>query len=195
MTLSKRGRDLALAVLIVAPITLALLLYPYQHCMDGPGRGLPFAVYSPNCDCWPGSMAIDGSKFPMVIDPLAFVADFLIWTLLALGLWRSGSKLRLRVCPEPKTATDDWRITNQDRYLTGVSLQKRPFCIRSGHDKWDHEHCDFCWAKIVPVERVAEDPDFISEAYVTQDQAHWVCPKCYEDFKKAFRWDELTPKS
>lgn len=190
MVSSKTRGDLPLGSLFGALTTVALLLFPYQYCMDGPGRGLPFAAYSPSCDCWPGSIALDESKFPMVIDPLAFVADLLIWTCLVIILKRIGTKMWLRFRPEQKTTTGDWRITNQGQYLTGVALHKRPFCIRNGRDKWDHEHCEFCWAKIVPVERVSEHPDFICEAYATIEGNRWVCPKCYEDFKEQFQWKE-----
>ena len=41
---------------------------------------------------------------------------------------------------------DDWRRNGQEKYLTGAELiflnEFRKFS-----DKWEHEHCKFCWEK------------------------------------------------
>ena len=32
-------------------------------------------------------------------------------------------------------------------------------------------------------------PDALCEGYCTEDQYHWVCKDCFEDFKKQFQWN------
>ena len=75
---------------------------------------------------------------------------------------------------------DDWRLNGQEEYLFGVKLYKRKFESWLG---WDHTHCDFCWAKISDV---AENS--FREGYCTDDETHWVCEECYNDFKDKFGW-------
>lgn len=60
-------------------IAMVSLLIPYQYCMDGPGRGLPFAVYSPNCGAWWVIHVLDDSKIPQILDLGGFAADVLFW--------------------------------------------------------------------------------------------------------------------
>ena len=88
----------------------------------------------------------------------------------------------------------DWRLTNQEKYLKGVSLSLRQFHIRANRPQWDHEHCEFCWAKIVEKNEKG-DAELITEAYCTSDGAHWICPRCFADFRRPFDWiltDENT---
>jgi len=75
---------------------------------------------------------------------------------------------------------EDWRLTGQAKYLKGVNIVKKRY--RPYSDKWDHDHCRFCWAKFS-----ASDGD-LSEGYATMDNYHWICQECYDDFKEAFEW-------
>lgn len=59
------------------------MLIPYQYCMDGPGRGFPFAVYSPSCGAWFPAFAFDDSKIPQILDLGGFVGDVLVWGAVA----------------------------------------------------------------------------------------------------------------
>jgi hypothetical protein len=63
----------------------------------------------------------------------------------------------------------DWRLTNQEKYLKGAALRLSRFVVRPGKPEWDHEHCDFCWAKIVEEKRKGEGDDLLIEAYATED--------------------------
>lgn len=74
---------------------------------------------------------------------------------------------------------DDWRITNQKRYLDKVKIIKSN--ILEFPEK-DHEHCCFCWAKF------GKSFDMLKEGYCTIDHNHWICEICYNDFKDMFRW-------
>src|SRR5262245_54244382 len=47
-----------------------------------------------------------------------------------------------------------------------------------------HDHCAFCWTTFT--ER--DDADSLREGYATQDDYHWVCPTCFEDFRDLFGW-------
>ena len=96
--------------------------------------------------------------------------------------------------------TDDWRLSGQERYLTGVSLQWADW--HPPRPEWDHDHCEFCWAKFVDPAfsewhaRVArEDPKVLTEGYATlgtgpagQDDYHWICDACFADFRTRFKW-------
>jgi hypothetical protein len=77
---------------------------------------------------------------------------------------------------------DDWRLMNQETFLKGVSLTLKSYSMyREG---WDHDHCEFCGTKLME----EGHPDSIHEGYATDDNYHWVCPQCFEDFEKMFEW-------
>lgn len=79
---------------------------------------------------------------------------------------------------------DDWRLRGQEDYLQDVPLYFIPFQPISR--KWDHEHCEFCWAKFYLHE------ECLQEGYCTKAEngsgARWICSECYEDFKEMFGW-------
>ncbi|MBE6644587.1 MAG: hypothetical protein E7612_04315 [Ruminococcaceae bacterium] len=75
---------------------------------------------------------------------------------------------------------DDWRLNGQDSYLFRVKLFKKAFKACGYHD---HDHCDFCWDKF------SEHEDDLQFGYCTQDEHHWVCETCYNDFNHLFEWD------
>ena len=108
-----------------------------------------------------------------------------------LCAWLILSVRRSLVASIPQS---DWRLTNQEKYLKGVSLGLRKFHVRAGRPAWDHEHCEFCWAKVVGKKK-EEDVELLTEAFSTEDGAHWICPKCFADFREQFGWilrDEET---
>ena len=91
---------------------------------------------------------------------------------------------------------DDWRLLRgQDEYLHGATLVRKPF-------RGEHDHCEFCWAKFVDPAfseghtRVArEDPRILTEGYSAlgtgpdgQDDYHWICDRCFADFRERFAW-------
>ncbi len=75
---------------------------------------------------------------------------------------------------------DDWRIRNQENYLIGVWLTKKKYSKWS--DSWEHDHCEFCSATISELE------NDLNEGYATDDDYHWICETCYQDFKERFQW-------
>lgn len=82
---------------------------------------------------------------------------------------------------------DDWRLHGQERYLAGVTLSRVAYVAPSA--RWDHDHCEFCWAKFMEVDA----PDILREGYVTDDRRDWICPKCFEDFRELFGWSIREP--
>lgn len=75
---------------------------------------------------------------------------------------------------------EDWRLTNQEAYLKGAVLVKAQYA--AGSDRWDHDHCEFCWAKFS-----GADGD-LRQGYRTKDGSRWICETCYEDFKEKFHF-------
>jgi hypothetical protein len=79
---------------------------------------------------------------------------------------------------------DDWRLQGQERYLADRELEWSQWTAK--REEWDHDHCEFCWAKFGPVGAGAVD---LSAGYVTAaDGRHWICPTCFDDFRSSFRW-------
>jgi hypothetical protein len=78
---------------------------------------------------------------------------------------------------------EDWRLQGQKEDLHRVKLYWRRYTRYS--PTWDHDHCRFCWAKFM----VEDYPDVLHDGYSTEDQYHWVCATCFEDFKEKFQWD------
>jgi hypothetical protein len=79
---------------------------------------------------------------------------------------------------------DDWRLTNQEDYLKGVTLIHRKYRQYPKNSEWDHDHCAFCWAKF----SLYNDPEHLKEGYATTVDYHWICPQCFQDFKDRFQW-------
>lgn len=90
---------------------------------------------------------------------------------------------------------DDWRLTTQARFLSGVGLHWRawsPARSVDPHGGWDHDHCAFCMVHFG--DHVFEDdPNTQLAGYTTDDGYHWICERCFEDFKDQFRWVVETP--
>jgi hypothetical protein len=77
---------------------------------------------------------------------------------------------------------EDWRLQGQERYLQGAALRwARWWPI---HEGWDHDHCEFCWVHFC--DDPLDEPDTQVEGYVTEDDCHWICRSCFDDFKDRF---------
>ena len=77
-------------------------------------------------------------------------------------------------------AQDDWRRQGQEKYLTAVKLVMRDYSpYRPG---WEHDHCEFCG------EKFSKDNGDLDEGYSTEDGYHWICEKCFNDFRDEFSW-------
>jgi len=76
---------------------------------------------------------------------------------------------------------DDWRLIGQEKYLLDITLYFRKW--RPYKKNWDHDHCKFC------MEKFSDFPGTLHEGYTTADNYHWICPKCFLDFKEMFHWN------
>ena len=77
---------------------------------------------------------------------------------------------------------DDWRLTDQEDYLKGVSLQWKTY--EKYREGWDHDHCEFCFTKFLE----SGEPDTLHQGYATEDNYRWICEECFEDFKDLLQW-------
>ena len=85
--------------------------------------------------------------------------------------------------------TDDWRLTNQEEYLRGATLHWRRYT--APRPDWDHDHCEFCWAKFADADLV---PGALEAGYTTDDGYRWICEACFADFRERFGWHIATPR-
>jgi hypothetical protein len=90
----------------------------------------------------------------------------------------------------PRPAPDDWRRQGQERDLLNARLCRAPYVPPS--DDWDHDHCEFCWAKFMPPGPDTPS-DALHEGYVTEDAQRWVCPVCAADFAEEFNFSFDQP--
>ena len=88
-------------------------------------------------------------------------------------------------------ADDDWRLQAQDRCLQGAHLRWETWWPYVGG--WDHDHCEFCWVHFC--DHVFEDdPNSKLEGFVTDDNYHWICRECFEDFRGRFGFRVEAPE-
>ena len=91
--------------------------------------------------------------------------------------------------------TKDWRLEHLETqpYLRGVAFVRKPY--RKPKPTWDHDHCVACWAKLAERDVASAD---VHEGYATtKDYKHgenydWVCVPCFELFRDAMEWRDLT---
>ena len=60
----------------------------------------------------------------------------------------------------------DWRLQGQEQYLKGATLVRRLYREPRCNPEWDHDHCEFCWAKFM----LGSNPDALHEGYCTLDE-------------------------
>lgn len=91
---------------------------------------------------------------------------------------------------------DDWRLQGQEKYLLGRTMRWATWVLY--REDWDHDHCEFCMAKIWDRRSVSDDHVQYNAAWVTADDSNrWVCRECFADFRARFAWSvvgyEPTP--
>jgi hypothetical protein len=88
--------------------------------------------------------------------------------------------------------SDDWRLRDQADYLQKARLRFLRYNKLS--EEWDHDHCVFCWAKIMDDQDPLAPPDSLHEGYATSadrqlmEDYYWICVPCFDDFKEQFEW-------
>src|SRR5438094_5532976 len=70
---------------------------------------------------------------------------------------------------------EDWRLHGQGEYLLGATLMRKQY--KAWSEDWEHDHCEFCWAKFMDPhfspesERfISQNPDVLTEGYAVQDR-------------------------
>jgi hypothetical protein len=75
------------AILGGVVLTGLTMLFPYEFCLNGPGRGIPFAASCPVCE---GTFASigggDGKTARQVLDLLRLSGDILLWSGACVGV-------------------------------------------------------------------------------------------------------------
>jgi hypothetical protein len=79
---------------------------------------------------------------------------------------------------------EDWRRRGQESYLAGVVLVRRAYRPPPSNPDWEHDHCEFCWAKFMP----GGVHDSLRVGFATVDDYHWICEPCFADFREEFGW-------
>ncbi|MCC8042454.1 MAG: hypothetical protein LIO69_02890 [Oscillospiraceae bacterium] len=74
----------------------------------------------------------------------------------------------------------DWRLNGQHKYLNNIKLKHIEFQNKSVAS--DHEHCEFC------MDKFGSEKGMLKKGYCTENEYHWICEKCYNDFKDYFNW-------
>ena len=85
----------------------------------------------------------------------------------------------------------------QEAYLPpGTAFARRAY--RPYGESWDHDHCEFCSAKLAEAGSVAaEAEDVLTHGFATTAEHpvgadyHWVCEPCFRDFATEFGWREV----
>ncbi len=106
--------------------------------------------------------------------------------VVELGDGTGDVKLAQSILKIDEGKEEDWRLQGQEKYLKSAKFQYIEY-IKS-KDNWDHDHCSFCYAKFME----KGNPDSLHEGYTTEDHYHWVCTKCFEDFKDLFAWKLIS---
>lgn len=75
----------------------------------------------------------------------------------------------------------DWRLQGQEKYLQKETLVYKNYSNRT--TKNDHDHCEFCSDKFSDTTSIS-----LNIGYTTKDNYHWICEKCFADFKERFKW-------
>jgi len=94
-------------------------------------------------------------------------------------------------------------LTTQEKYLSGAGLTHKRY--RAYSETWEHDHCEFCFAKFMDPDYspehkkfIEEHPDVLTEGYATTAEHadgadyHWICDTCFNDFSERFAWLVVT---
>ena len=75
----------------------------------------------------------------------------------------------------------DWRLQGQENYLFSKKLVFKNYSDRATN--YEHDYCEFCGNKFSEL-----IPECLKSGYTTENNYHWICNKCFNDFKDKFEW-------
>lgn len=79
-------------------------------------------------------------------------------------------------------ASDDRRLSEQERYLKGVRLYLRDY--EPSTPRSDHNLCEFCNSKFSR----EGGRGSLNSGYTTADGTRWICRRCFGEFVHRFQW-------
>lgn len=87
------------------------------------------------------------------------------------------------------TEERDWRLDILgDRVVAGeimgLEFTLRAFETPPDKPRYDHDHCEACFQKIMNHD--GENID--KQGYVTRCGGTWICETCFADFRERFEW-------
>ena len=83
-------------------------------------------------------------------------------------------------------AAADWRLQIPHDELRGKQLVYR--CYTQFSERWDHDHCIFCW------QRFGRNESDLQAGYETAEGKDWICPQCFMVFREQFQWQVIHPE-
>lgn len=101
-------------------------------------------------------------------------------------LWCNGDLINSTVLNMAQAPTSDWRRRNPQAFLHGLAFRLIPWC--SDEPAWDHDHGEFCFAKLAP----EGPPSAAHTGYASLDLKVWVCEDCFPDFVEEFEWQVIS---
>ena len=81
---------------------------------------------------------------------------------------------------------NDWRLANQMGYLRDAVLVWKEYTAPG--ETWEHDHCEFCWTKFMEKGPLDNEAQIERAGYTTEDERHWICRRCFDDFRAMFQW-------
>lgn len=113
----------------------------------------------------------------------------------AVLVWRAWSA-------PPLSETRAWRLADGTVMETpDPDAEPPPDAVEQVEPRgWDHDHCDFCWAKFMATDYPPEQrewreqhPEILTAGYTPAGSEPgrtclWICPQCFEDFRERFDW-------
>ena len=79
---------------------------------------------------------------------------------------------------------DDWRLHfgNKPEFYASLTWSFKKWTQTRPH--WDHDHCEFCQIKLSD----SEIDEVMHEGWTDNDEYHWICATCFNDFRDLYRW-------
>ena len=72
----------------------------------------------------------------------------------------------------------------QETWLIGRPLRWSAWFTNSPQN--DHDHCEFCTGEFGAVK--SDHVEFVTGYVTADDNDHWICSPCFEDFRDRFGW-------
>ena len=79
---------------------------------------------------------------------------------------------------------DDWRlhVGNKPELYASLTWSFKKWTQTRPH--WNHDHCEFCQIKLSD----SEIDEVMHEGWTDNDEYHWICVTCFNDFRDLYRW-------